>query len=95
MSEYYLAIDIGASSGRHMLGMIEDGKMKLEEIYMENVIDYYKKDCYEKKLFFELVEYQKKFIDSQMEWKKWMEVFAGMLMHYFMRSKKVLKNAKN
>lgn len=31
--------------------------MKLEEIYMENVIDYYKKDCYEKKLFFELVEY--------------------------------------
>ena len=35
--------------------------MKLEEIYMENVIDYYKKDCYEKKLFFELVEYQKKF----------------------------------
>ena len=28
-----LAIDIGASSGRHMLGMIEDGKMKLEEIY--------------------------------------------------------------
>lgn len=33
MSEYYLAIDIGASSGRHMLGTIEDGKMKLEEIY--------------------------------------------------------------
>ena len=32
MSEYYLAIDIGASSGRHMLGTIEDGKMKLEEI---------------------------------------------------------------
>ena len=32
MSEYYLAIDIGASSGRHMLGTIEDGKMKLEDI---------------------------------------------------------------
>ena len=28
--------------------------MKLEEIYMENVIDYYKKDCYEKKLFIRL-----------------------------------------
>lgn len=27
--------------------------MALEEVYMENVIDYYKKDCYEKKLFFE------------------------------------------
>lgn len=30
---YYLAIDIGASSGRHMLGHLEDGKMVLEEIY--------------------------------------------------------------
>lgn len=36
--------------------------MALEEVYMENVIDYYKKDCYEKKLFFELVEYQKRFL---------------------------------
>ena len=33
MSDYYLAVDIGASSGRHMLGKIEDGKLKLEEIY--------------------------------------------------------------
>lgn len=31
--EYYLAIDIGASSGRHILGSVEDGKIKLEEIY--------------------------------------------------------------
>lgn len=31
--EYYLAIDIGASSGRHILGSIENGKIKLEEIY--------------------------------------------------------------
>lgn len=30
---YYLAIDIGASSGRHMLSHMEDGKMILEEIY--------------------------------------------------------------
>ncbi len=30
---YYLAIDIGASSGRHMLAHLEDGKMILEEIY--------------------------------------------------------------
>lgn len=37
---YYLAIDIGASSGRHILGSIEDGKIKLEEIYrFENGID--------------------------------------------------------
>lgn len=31
--EYHLAIDIGASSGRHILGFIEGGKLKLEEIY--------------------------------------------------------------
>ncbi|GKU25752.1 rhamnulokinase [Clostridium folliculivorans] len=31
--EYHLAIDIGASSGRHILGYIEDGKMKIEEVY--------------------------------------------------------------
>ena len=31
--EYYLAIDIGASSGRHILGSVENGKIKLEEIY--------------------------------------------------------------
>lgn len=30
---YYLAIDIGASSGRHILGHVENGKMILEEMY--------------------------------------------------------------
>lgn len=30
---YYLAVDIGASSGRHILGHLEDGKMILEEVY--------------------------------------------------------------
>ena len=30
---YHLAIDIGASSGRHILGCLEDGKLKLEEVY--------------------------------------------------------------
>lgn len=33
MGNYYLAIDIGASSGRHILGHLQDGKMELEEIY--------------------------------------------------------------
>ena len=33
MEQYYLAIDIGASSGRHILGHMEDGKMVLEEMY--------------------------------------------------------------
>lgn len=37
--KYCLAIDMGASSGRHILGYIEDGKLKLEEIYrFENEI---------------------------------------------------------
>ena len=40
MSTYYLAVDIGASSGRHMLAHMEDGKMVLEEIYrFENGMD--------------------------------------------------------
>ena len=30
---YYLAIDIGASSGRHILGSLENGKLNLQEIY--------------------------------------------------------------
>lgn len=33
MERYYLAVDIGASSGRHILGHVEDGRMVLEEIY--------------------------------------------------------------
>ena len=32
-TRYYLAVDIGASSGRHMLSHMENGKMVLEEIY--------------------------------------------------------------
>ena len=31
--KYYLAIDIGASSGRHILGHMENGKIVLEEIH--------------------------------------------------------------
>ena len=31
--KYYLAIDIGASSGRHILGCVDNGKLCLEEIY--------------------------------------------------------------
>ena len=33
MKRYYLAVDIGASSGRHILGNVEDGRIVLEEIY--------------------------------------------------------------
>lgn len=33
MNEYYLAIDIGASSGRHMLAHLEKEKLILEEVY--------------------------------------------------------------
>lgn len=31
--EYYLAVDIGASSGRHMLCSLSDGKLTAEEVY--------------------------------------------------------------
>lgn len=33
MGPYYLAIDIGASSGRHILGHLENGRMVLEEVH--------------------------------------------------------------
>ena len=40
MEKYYLAVDIGASSGRHILGHMENGKIELEEIYrFENGMD--------------------------------------------------------
>ena len=30
---YYLAIDIGASSGRHILSKVENNKIEIEEVY--------------------------------------------------------------
>lgn len=33
MNTYYLAVDIGASSGRHMLGHLEGGRLVIEEVY--------------------------------------------------------------
>ena len=30
MENYYLAVDIGASSGRHILGTVKDGTISLE-----------------------------------------------------------------
>ena len=32
-TKYFLAIDIGASSGRHILGSVRDGRIELEEVY--------------------------------------------------------------
>ncbi len=57
--------------------------MKLEEIYMENVIDYYKKDCYEKKLFFELVEYQKSFLKKTLKYNCLQVIFIRLQNIYF------------
>ena len=33
MRKHYLAIDIGASSGRHIVGWREDGELKTEEVW--------------------------------------------------------------
>lgn len=33
MTNYFLAIDIGASSGRHILGYVKNGKILLDEVY--------------------------------------------------------------
>lgn len=41
MNQYYLAVDIGASSGRHMLGTVKNGRIYLEEVYrFKNGMEY-------------------------------------------------------
>lgn len=47
--QYYLAVDIGASSGRHILGHVENGRMVLEEIYRFDNIQISKNghDCWD------------------------------------------------
>lgn len=46
---YYLAIDIGASSGRHILGHVEDGKIILEEVFRFDNLQVFKNghDCWD------------------------------------------------
>lgn len=46
---YYLAIDIGASAGRHILGHTEDGKLILEEVYRFDNLQVHKNghDCWD------------------------------------------------
>ncbi|CUH94861.1 Rhamnulokinase [Propionispora sp. 2/2-37] len=59
MKNYYLAVDIGASSGRHVLGWIENQKVCIEEIYrFENkLIEQNGHLCWDvKRLFQEVVE---------------------------------------
>lgn len=63
MDKYYLAVDIGASSGRHMIGWLEGGTLKTQEIYrFENGMK--KKDgrlCWEvDRLFDHIVEGMKR-----------------------------------
>lgn len=33
VNKYYLAIDIGASSGRHIVGWLEDNEIKTDEVF--------------------------------------------------------------
>lgn len=61
--DYYLAVDIGASSGRHILGWLENGILKTEEVYrFDNGME--KKDghlCWNiEKLFNSVLEGMKK-----------------------------------
>lgn len=66
--QYYLGIDIGASSGRHMLGHVEKGKIILEEIYrFENrLCSIHGKDCWDiDHLFNEVVQGIKKCVDMK------------------------------
>ncbi len=58
MEKYYLAIDIGASSGRHILGHIENGVIRLEEIHRfpNGMIDIEGSKCWDtEKIFQEIL----------------------------------------
>lgn len=65
--KYYLAVDIGASSGRHIVGWIENGALQTEEVYrfangVKNVGDslVWDMDC----LFKEVVAGLKKAVEA-------------------------------
>ena len=63
MSKYYAAVDMGASSGRLMVGWTENGKMQLEEIHrFENgMVKKYDELCWEfDRIFREIVTGLKK-----------------------------------
>lgn len=63
MKKYFLAVDFGASSGRHILGSLNDGKLELEEIYrFENGMKERNGHlCWDfDKLFHEIIEGMKK-----------------------------------
>ncbi|MFC0272832.1 rhamnulokinase [Metabacillus herbersteinensis] len=58
MSKYCLAVDIGASSGRLILGHLEDGKLKLNEIHRfeNNIVHSGEHYCWDiEKLFNEII----------------------------------------
>lgn len=57
MRQYYLAIDIGASSGRHILAHMENGKMILEEIYRfpNGMIEKNGHKCWDTEALFEAI----------------------------------------
>ena len=52
---YYLAIDIGASSGRHIVGSVNDGKIELTEVYRfdNNLIEKNGHLCWDTEALFE------------------------------------------
>ncbi|MBE6732211.1 MAG: rhamnulokinase [Ruminococcaceae bacterium] len=55
MLMYYLAIDIGASSGRHIVGEVKEGKIELTEVYRfdNNLIEKNGHLCWDTEVLFE------------------------------------------
>lgn len=63
MPKYYLAVDIGASSGRHILGHMEDGRIVLEEVhrFWNGMKETDGELCWDvEQLFFDIIEGMKK-----------------------------------
>lgn len=63
MPKYYLAVDIGASSGRHILGHLEEGRIVLEEVhrFRNGMKETDGELCWDvEQLFFDIIEGMKK-----------------------------------
>lgn len=64
--KYYLAIDIGASSGRHILGSVKDGRITTEEVYRfkNNIYNNAGQTCWDiENLFFHIKKGMKRCAD--------------------------------
>lgn len=89
MIRYYLAVDIGASSGRHMLGWLENGKMQIQEVhrFQNGMKEINGSLCWDvDQLFKEVIAGLKKCREMGRFQKAWELTRGGMILYCWMRT---------